>query len=221
MENIFLIGASEHAKVIIDIIEKEGKYFITGLVDANPQLRGKKILGYEVVGDENEIPDLIKNKNVTGVFIAIGDNWVRGKVVKKIQSAYPELKFINAIHPSSSIGKGVTLGIGNAVMAGAVINPSTEIGNFTIINSRSSIDHDNIINDFASIAPGVVTGGKVTIGDFSAISIGAVLKHGVTIGEHVVIGAAALVMGNIEPFCVAYGSPAKFVRERKEGDRYL
>ena len=33
MDNIVVIGSSGHAKVIIDIVEQEGRYRITGLLD--------------------------------------------------------------------------------------------------------------------------------------------------------------------------------------------
>lgn len=33
MDNIVIIGSSGHAKVIIDIVQQEGKYNIAGLLD--------------------------------------------------------------------------------------------------------------------------------------------------------------------------------------------
>ena len=47
----------------------------------------------------------------------------------KIIKIIPNLKFVNCIHPKSILGKDVTLGEGNVVMAGAIINSSTKINN--------------------------------------------------------------------------------------------
>ena len=44
MDNIIIIGSSGHAKVIIDIVQQEGKYNIVGLVDRFRNI-GEQTLG--------------------------------------------------------------------------------------------------------------------------------------------------------------------------------
>jgi acetyltransferase-like isoleucine patch superfamily enzyme len=78
-----------------------------------------------------------------------------------------------------------------------------------------------VLGDFASLAPNVATGGGCEIGDFTALSIGTVLTHGRTIGHHTVIGAGSVVVRDIPELVVAYGSPARIVRDRSPGDPYL
>ena len=106
-------------------------------------------------------------------------------------------------------------------MAGVSINQCSSIGKFCILNTNCSFDHDSVLADFASLAPGVTTGGNCRIDPYSAISIGTVLLHGIHIGQHTVIGAGSLVTKSIESFVVAYGTPAKVIRPRKPGDKYL
>jgi acetyltransferase-like isoleucine patch superfamily enzyme len=106
-------------------------------------------------------------------------------------------------------------------MAGAVINPSCTIGRFCIVNTKASLDHDSVMDDFSSLAPGVTVGGNCRIGTHSAIGIGAVLRHGITIGDHTVVGAGSLVMSCVESFSVAYGVPARRIRDRRQGDKYM
>jgi acetyltransferase-like isoleucine patch superfamily enzyme len=106
-------------------------------------------------------------------------------------------------------------------MAGVSINACSSVGRFCILNTNSSLDHDSILEDFASLAPGATTGGNCRVGQFSAVSIGAVLIHGIHVGEHTVIGAGSLVMKSIESFVVAYGTPARAIRNREQGDKYL
>jgi UDP-3-O-[3-hydroxymyristoyl] glucosamine N-acyltransferase len=67
--------------------------------------------------------------------------------------------------PLHIIGKNVVIGIGVAIMAGAIINPYSQIGDFAIINTKTSVDHDCIIGKFSSLAPNVTLGGNVKIGD--------------------------------------------------------
>jgi len=75
--------------------------------------------------------------------------------------------------------------------------------------------------NFSSLAPNATTGGSVSIGEFSAISIGATIKHGISIGKHSVIGAGALLMKNCGDNLIMYGIPAKEIRKREIGEKYL
>ena len=96
-----------------------------------------------------------------------------------------------------------------------------DIADGVIINTKASVDHDNYLMRFSSLAPGVCTGGNVSIGQRSAISIGATIKHGIKIGHDVVVGANSLVINDIISNQVAYGTPAKLIRQRSRGDKYL
>ena len=220
MENIIIIGASGHAKVITDIIEKSGQYEIFGFVDSFKKI-GTNILGYQIIGDENHIPYLMEKEGITKGIIAIGDNWERKEMFKKIKAISRSFDFISAIHPSASISNYSKIGKGTVVMAGAVVNADAQIGDFGIVNTKASLGHDSIMREYASLSSGVVVGGNVKIGKFAAISIGVTIVNNTTIGKHSVVGAGAVVTRSIGDFQVAYGIPAKFVQKRNKGDNYL
>jgi len=220
MDNIVIIGSSGHAKVVIDIVQQEGRFNIVGLLDRFRSV-GDQTSGYPILGKEEDLPNLIGVHLLKGAIIAIGDNFTRSKVAARIKAISPDLLLVSAIHPAASIASEVIIGEGTVVMAGVSINPCASIGRFCILNTHSSLDHDSVLADFASLAPGAIAGGNCRIGQYSAISIGAVLSHGVSIGEHTVIGAGSLVMKSIESFTVAYGTPAKVIRTRAPGDKYL
>ncbi|MFL5383753.1 MAG: acetyltransferase [Longimicrobiaceae bacterium] len=220
MDNIVIVGSSGHAKVVIDIVRQEGKFNIAGLLDRFRSV-GEQTLGYPILGKEEDLPDLMKAQALKGAIVAIGDNFTRSKVAARIREISPDLPFVSAVHPSASIATEVTIGEGTVVMAGVSINPCSSIGKFCILNTNCSLDHDSVLADFASLAPGATTGGNCRIGQYSAISIGAVLIHGIEIGEHTVVGAGSLVMKPIDSFVVAHGTPAKVIRTREPGDKYL
>ena len=205
-ESVVVFGAGGHAKVIVDILEQMGKFRIAALVAPNGA--GTKVMGYPVVA---AIP-----KGVKAGVIGIGDNFRRSQVAEEI----PGFRFVAAVHPSAILGRGVEIGAGTVVMAGAVINPETKIGKHCIVNTRASIDHDCTLGDFASVGPGSTLGGKVKLGSFTAFGLGANCIHEITIGEHSVIGAGAAVVENIPALSVAYGNPCKVARKRNPGDPY-
>ena len=77
------------------------------------------------------------------------------------------------------------------------------------------------MEDFSSLAPRVATGGNCRIGEFSAINIGAVLSNGTSVGEHAVLGAGSTLLEDLASFKMAYGTPAKVVRDRQIGEPYM
>jgi sugar O-acyltransferase (sialic acid O-acetyltransferase NeuD family) len=220
MDKIIIAGISGHSKVLIDIVEKERKYEIVGLTDKFHS-QDAKVLGYRVLGKDEDIPQIVKAYSIVGGLIGVGDNWLRYNISKKIEDIYPEFRFVKAIHPSAQIAKDVTIGDGTVIMGGVIVNPCSSISRFCILNTNSSLDHDSMMGDFSSLAPQATTGGNCRIGNYSAVSIGAILSHGIQVGEHTIIGAGSTVLNNIKPFKVAYGTPAKAIREREQGDKYL
>lgn len=220
MKKIVVIGTGGHAKVIVDIIEKESIYEIVGFIDNRLDV-GTKILNYKVVGKEEDLKLLSQKKSIYGGVIAIGDNSIRAKIESSIKSFFPTFNYIKCIHPQSTIARDVCIGLGSVVMAGVIINTSSEIGNHCILNTNSSLDHDNSMMDFSSIAPNAVTGGNVKIGKFSVVGIGATILHGISIGSNSIVGGGSLVLKDIKPNSLYFGNPAKFIREHIMGERYL
>ena len=133
----------------------------------------------------------------------------------------PNFEFVNAIHPSVIIGKDVELGVGIVAMAGCIFNPKSQIGDFTFFATGAQIEHDCQIGDFASISAGSVTGGYVKLGKFSAITLGVTVVDRLEIGENTVVGAGSIVLKSLPPNVLAYGNPAKIIRERAQNEKFL
>ncbi len=220
MHNIVVVGASGHGRVIIDAVEQENRFRIAGIVDTFKPL-GYRCLGYEVLGDEFRLPELIREHNIYGGVIAIGDNWVRHKVVDRIRCAVPDFEFVTVIHPSAHVARSARVAAGTVVMPGAIISANAEIGEFCIVNTKASLDHDGIMGAFSSLAPAVTVGGEVVINAFAAVLLGANIIHSISIGEHSVIGAGSLVLRDVPDRVVAYGLPARIIRTRQPGEPYL
>ena len=217
---LLLIGASGHAKVIIDMIDKAGAHEIIGLVAEDPTVDGM-LCGYPILGGLDALPLISAERRFDGLIVAVGDNWRRSEVARRILTSLPAADFVSAIHPSAQIARCVDIGRGTVVMAGAVINSGCRIGQHCVVNTRASIDHDSVIGEFVSIAPAAALGGNVRVGDFSAICLGSMVIHGLNIGEHTVVGAGATVVRDVPSYVVAYGTPARVIRERRKGQRYL
>ncbi len=217
-QNIIIIGASGHSKVVIDIIERLNNYIIIGLIDTYKTKRSK-IFQYKILGTEDNLYSLIKEFHINAGIIAIGDNRLRKNIHKKITKMIPDFEFISAIHPNAIIGKNVKIGKGTVIMPGVIVNSDSKIGENCILNTKSSLGHDGIMKNFSSLAPNATVGGNTIIGIGTAICLGANVLQNITIGNHSIIGAGSLVNRDIGDNKMAYGIPAKYVRTINEEEK--
>jgi sugar O-acyltransferase (sialic acid O-acetyltransferase NeuD family) len=197
MEKIVLIGAGGHGAVIKEILEENSSKIVC-FVDANYAIN--ECLGVNVIHEEAE---LVGSDELAFV-ISVGSNQSRKNIANQHSRQY-----INAIHPSSVISKSLTIGVGNAVMAGVCINARTKIGNHCIVNTNATVDHDCVLEDFVHISPGAQLGGNVYVGEGAHIGIGASIKPGVKIGKWSVVGAGAVVVNDVAEGITVVGVPAK------------
>jgi sugar O-acyltransferase (sialic acid O-acetyltransferase NeuD family) len=218
--NIVLIGGGNQAHYTIDIIEKENKYNIVGIIDSLQEI-GSIRFGYPILGRQEQLEELINKHNIQAGIITIGDNWSRYNVFKQITSLIPNFKFVNAIHPSVVIGNTTKIGVGVVAMAGCIFNPKAIIGDFTFFATGAQIEHDCEVEDFASISAGTIMGGYVKIGKFSAITLGVTIMDRLTIGSNTVVGSGSLVTKSLPDDVLVYGSPAKIIRNRNKGEKFL
>jgi sugar O-acyltransferase (sialic acid O-acetyltransferase NeuD family) len=220
MKNIVIIGGGNQAHYVIDIIERTGKYNIVGITDSIHPV-GTDRFGYKIIGRQEDILELIDQHQIYGGIIAVGDNWIRENIYLQVSSLAPNFEFINAIHPSVIIGNNVKIGKGVTAMANVIFNPKSIIGDFTFFATGAQIEHDCIISDFASISAGSITGGHVKLGKYSALTLGVTVLDRLEIGENTVVGAGSLVLKSLPSNILAYGNPAKIIRNRIIGEKFL
>lgn len=203
-KDVMIIGAGGHAKVIADIVLRAGDNLI-GFLDDSKEKQGAVVYkDYRVLG---KLADVFKYPESFFV-VAIGDNKTRAEVV----SACTDIKWYTAVHPAAVVADSVSLGEGSVVMAGAVVNPDTIVGKHCIINTLSSLDHDNKIGDFVHVSPGAHLAGEVVVGNGSWICTGATVINRVSIAGNVVIGAGAAVLEDINEPGVYVGTPARRIK---------
>lgn len=218
--NLVIIGAGGHAKVIMDIVEKENKYRIVGLIDSFKK-KGDFILNHRVIGTENDLEELMEKYDFDMGIIAIGNNWTRKLFHKKISSQFPEFKFASAVHPNATVGKNCSIGYGTVIMPGAIINSDSIVKNFCIINSDALLEHDCYMENYSSLAPKSALAGGVRLGECSVIGMGAVVLQTLSIGNDCIIGASALINKNVKKNSMVYGIPGKVIREVSDSTEYL
>jgi len=199
MAAINVIGASGHAKVVIEIAEQQA-VAVQHVYDSNPDigtLAGYKVLPQSAIAGNNDAPFII----------AIGNNAVR----KKLDDSLP-VTFTTLIHPHTSISRRATAGAGTVIMAGVSVNSGTSIGRHCIINTNASVDHDCIIEDYVHISPNTGLAGNVFVGEGTHVGIGAQVIQGIRIGRWATVGAGTVVIRDIPDYAVVVGNPGRIIK---------
>ena len=96
-EQLLIIGASGHGKVVADIALKVSKWKSIAFLDDNEDL--KELLGLKVIGKSK---DVFKYIDSSDVFVAIGNNEVREILQSELEQKGASIPVI--IHPNAVIG---------------------------------------------------------------------------------------------------------------------
>ncbi len=168
---------------------------IAGVCD--PELTKKNIREWEglpVLGDDSFLETASPDQYV----LALGIGKLQRDNIR--ETLYDTLTragftFPALIHPAAYTDASVNIQNGAQVMAGAVVQAGSEIGENTIINTKAGIDHDCKIGAHVHVAPGVTVCGNVKVEQSAFIGAGATILPGVTIAAGEFVKAASLVSG--------------------------
>jgi UDP-perosamine 4-acetyltransferase len=201
---VIVIGAGGHAKVCIELLHAMGEKiaFCVGGGSDSPNA----CLGVPVLKGDGNLAHL-RAQGYSRSFVAIGSNNLRERLgTTAIELGY---QLVNAVSPHAVVSPSAKLGVGVAVMAGAVINAEAVIGDFSIINTGATVDHDCRIGKAVHIAPQCALAGNVMVGDYSFLGVGTKVIPEIQVGERAIVGAGAVVISRVKSGSKAVGVPAK------------
>ena len=188
--NIVLIGGGGHCISVIDVIENENKFSILGILDSN--CKENNLLGYNRLGGDNLIPELV-NEN-TYFLITVGQikSYSIRKNISKILIEN-NAKLATVISSLAYVSKHTQIGEGTIIMNHAVVNAKSRIGKNCIINTKANIEHGVSIGEFCHISTCAVVNGDSVIGSGTFIGSNATISNGISIKENSIISAGKFI----------------------------
>lgn len=120
--------------------------------------------------------------------------------------------------PASNLGEGIAVGANSAVDAYSFIGSSgfISIGENVIMGQHVGFhpENHNFDRTDVPIREQGTTRQGITIADDVWVGSNAIFLDGAHVGKGSVIGAGSVVRGNIPPYSIAVGIPAKVIRSR-------
>ena len=215
-ERLFLLGKSTFAlSIILDMLPDE--YTAAGLI-SNIADEDNSSIAFPYLSPAVHLTEYSEDAVVDWqapdfIIASIGKSRRRIAEYFIAKHDIPDERFIPLIHPSSVTANGFVFGPGLHISPLAVVAPYCTFGRFVVINRQVSVGHHSVLGDYVTINPGVTISGICEIGNHSTISAGATIVDQVKIGANTIIGAGSVVTKDIPEGVVAYGSPAKVIRD--------
>ena len=149
---------------------------------------------------------LVRDAARKSVSLAIADSLIRqtlAKCCRQVGIPLIEVRATSVVEMDN-----VILGEGACLSPFVTLTSNIRIGRCFHANLYSCVEHDSIVEDFVTLAPGAKVNGNVTIGDHAYIGSGAVLRQGITIGARAIVGMGAVVVRDVPPGVTVAGNPA-------------
>jgi sugar O-acyltransferase (sialic acid O-acetyltransferase NeuD family) len=188
---VVVLGAGGHASVLVDILRQLDTEILGLISKEKPDEKGifQGITWYK--NDED-----VLNFDRSSVLLVNGIGSMPGNGTRyKIHTKFKQLGyyFYSVISPKAIVSRFTNFAEGVQIMPGCIVNTNVTVGESTILNSGSIVEHDCKIGNHNHIAPGAVLSGSVITEDFVHIGTGAQVIQGIRIGERSLVGAGATV----------------------------
>lgn len=184
-------------------------YFIDDSLGEETQINGHTALSYTA------FKSLKAEKKL--VLIAIANSQVREKLANKLQQDQMTLWSVQA--NNVVLMDEIAIAPGAALSPFVTITSNIKIGKCFHANLYSYVEHDCVIGDYVTFAPGVKCNGNIHIEDHAYIGTGAVIKQGtpdkpLVIGKGAVVGMGAVVTKSVPAGVTVVGNPARILEKK-------
>jgi sugar O-acyltransferase (sialic acid O-acetyltransferase NeuD family) len=194
---IILYGAGGHAKTVLEMAQAIGAFRIAGILDDNPELAGKSVLGIPVLGGRELLPGLAQQgihlaANGVGGIINIDIRIRLFELLAGYGFAFPILR-----HPRATVEPSAVLADGVQVFANAYVGSEAVLHERCMVNTSAVVSHDCEIGMYTHIAPGALLAGHVHVGERALVGMGVTTTIGLKIGSGARIGNGAVLLANV------------------------
>lgn len=213
MKQIAIFGASGCGRGVMPLVREK-------MASSNEDYQLTFVDDYSNLQEINGLPVLTYEKwlklpaSDRLISIAIANSVVRQRLA--LQCELDGVKFFEVRARNVVELDAVQIGVGAILCPFVTLTSNIYIGKHFHANIYSYVEHDCIIGDYVTFAPGVKCNGNIIIEDHAYIGSGAVIKQGkpgqpLVIGRGAIVGMGAVVTKSVAPGSIVIGNPAKLM----------
>lgn len=212
-----IYGASGCGRSLMPVarqqLKREGSsaqiVFIDDSLDYESEINNHRAMNYAAFKAEHA-----ENKKV---LIAIANSQVREKLANQLEQ--DGIKLWSVAADNTVLMDQADIGEGAALSPFVSITSNIKIGKCFHANLYSYVEHDCVIGDYVTFAPGVKCNGNIHIEDHAYIGTGAVIKQGtpdtpLVIGKGAIVGMGAVVTKSVPAGVTVVGNPARILEKK-------
>ncbi|TXJ08069.1 MAG: acetyltransferase [Acinetobacter sp.] len=184
-------------------------YFIDDSLQEQRIVNGHTALNYQSFKNLNAVQKFVQ--------IAIANSQIREKLANQLIMDGLQLWTVQA--DNVVMMDNIEIDEGAALSPFVSITSNIKIGKCFHANLYSYVEHDCVIGDYVTFAPGVKCNGNIIIEDHAYIGTGAVIKQGtpdkpLVIGRGAVVGMGAVVTKSVPAGVTVVGNPARILEKK-------
>jgi sugar O-acyltransferase (sialic acid O-acetyltransferase NeuD family) len=213
-QDLLIVGsggfARETAAAVHAVNAATPTWRLRGFLDDDASLHGQRRVGLTVLGGLDTVVDWPEAMLV----VCVGnprDFSIRQWLVRRLD--LPAHRYATIVHPSAALAADATVAPGSVLLAHCTITAAATVGAHVAVMPQTVITHDDVVEDYATLASGVRLGGNVLVRTGAYLGAGALIRESVQIGAWAQVGMGSVVLRDVPADQVWLGNPARYHRE--------
>lgn len=198
VERVLILGGGSAAIQILDVLARVRSQAPAGVLDDDPNLSGKSVMGARVLGTINDALDVWKSGVCDAMIVAVGmDLNKRAELFERLSAK--GIKFTNVVDITADFHQDVSIGAGNVILSHTYLGPYARLGDNNFLSSFTCLEHHTQVGSHCLFGPSVSTSGYVTIGDKVRFGTHVGIEPQVRVGNGALIASGSILTADVAP----------------------
>ncbi|WP_298459539.1 NeuD/PglB/VioB family sugar acetyltransferase [uncultured Cellulomonas sp.] len=208
---LLLLAASGLAREVLAVTRLTAATEVLGVLDDDVDLRGTTLDGVPVLGGVEEV----KRYPTASLLLCMGRGSGRERLAERLSTVgVDDDRYFTLVHPDVRVSPGCMVGTGSILLAGVVLTAGVRVGRHVVVMPNATLTHDDVVEDFVTLASGVSLGGGVRVGRAAYVGMNASVRERVMVGVRATLGMGAALLTDLPDGETWAGVPARPLDQR-------